>query len=164
MKFSTIASIAAFATGVFAAPQPSTADVAVAPVSKRIDLTSVVSELTGEVADVISQAESLSAKVQVASSLADATLVANLTSDLISLNISLSGVVNLLNELGLGSVAATAEGAVGTAEGLVGGLLGVVTGAVGTVLSTAGGLLGGLTGAATGAVGGVVPATSGGSN
>lgn len=163
MKFSTIAGVAAFASGVFAAPNPGFTErsAAVAPVTKRVDLSSVVSQLTGEVADVIDTAEHLTAKVQVASSLGDATLVANLTSDLISLNVSLTGVVDLLNELGLGSVVSTADGVVSTAEGVAGGLLGVVTGAVSTVLNTAGGLLAGLTGAATGIAGGVVPATTG---
>ncbi|KAL1902886.1 hypothetical protein Sste5346_000797 [Sporothrix stenoceras] len=163
MKFSTIAGVAAFASGVFAAPNPGFADrsVAVAPVQKRVDLSSVVSQLTGEVADVVDKAEHLTAKVQVASSLGDATLVANLTSDLVTLNISLTGVVDLLNELGLGSVAATAEGVVDTAEGVAGGVLSLVTGAVSTVLNTAGGLLSGLTGAATSTVGGVVPAAEG---
>ncbi|CAK7226094.1 hypothetical protein SCUCBS95973_006083 [Sporothrix curviconia] len=158
MRFSTIASVAAFASGVFAAPQPAVEAKAVAAAAKRVDLSSIVSELTTDVADVINQATQLSAKVQVASSLADATLVANLTSDMVTLNVSLTGVVNLLNQLGLGDLADPVETVASGAEGVVGGILGVVTGAVGTVLSTAGGLLSGLTGAAGGVVSGVTSA------
>lgn len=162
MKFSTIAGVAAFVSGAYAAPQPAGEAEAVTAVAKRVDLASTMPKLSSEVADVIKQAESLSATVQSAGSLGGASFVGNLTSGIVTLNISLSGVVDLLNELGLGSLDGPVENAVGEAESATGGLLSLATGAVSTVLGTTSNLLGGVTGGSGGgALGGLGGLTGG---
>ncbi|CAK7263169.1 hypothetical protein SEPCBS119000_000345 [Sporothrix epigloea] len=163
MKFSTVTGVAALVSGAYAAPQPASEAKAVSVVAKRADLTSAMPQLTDEITDIIKQAQGLTATVHVASSLINATLIGNLTTGLVTLNSSISGVVHLLNELGLGSLAQPAEIATGAAESAAAGFLSLYTGTVATVLSAASGLLDEATGGSGGAANGLLDGVTGGS-
>ncbi|CAK7244874.1 MAG: hypothetical protein STHCBS139747_006436 [Sporothrix thermara] len=149
MKFSVIFGVAALISSAFAAPQPAAAEAnAVSVVNKRVDITDIISELQTDITQAINQAKALTAKVQVSGPLGDHTVIANLTADMLSLNITVNDIVSLFGQIKLGGPLAPVATTVG---GIVSGIIGTVEGAANTVGDLLDSIFGRDAGAASGA-------------